>query len=337
MTRRVASRGAVVGVLLALGAFAAWLPARGYFWPRWVWFGLGAAVAAGWLIGRVLQVPAGARRWLVADGALLVFLTPVEITVWLLSARGFFWPVYSLLTLSVVFGAHVWYTARRPDGRERELTERVDTLTRTRRGVVDSQADELRRIERDLHDGAQARMVSAALSIGIAQNLMQSDPDAAARALIDARSSATGAIADLRGVMHNIYPAVLSDRGLGGGVRALAYDVVIPVTVEGDPPPLPAAAEAAVYFAVAECLTNAVKHGDAAGAKVRFRVADDHLVVEVHDDGAGGAIGTASTAAGGGTGLRGLRDRLAAFDGGLTLDSPPGGPTTVTIRVPLKT
>jgi signal transduction histidine kinase len=326
-------RGIFVGVFVVLVACAAplvWRVTGGYFWPRWVWFALGTAVVAVSLARRVGRTPAGRRRWLVADGALLVFLAPVEITVWLLSGRGSFWPVYSLITLSILFGAHVWYVARRADPRERELSARVDTLTRTRRGAVDSQAAELRRIERDLHDGAQARMVSAALSIGLAQTVLRTDPAAAARILDDARKAATGAVQDLRGVMHDIYPAVLSDRGLGGAVRALVYDLVIPVDVTGDPPSfVAAAAEAAVYFAVAECLANAVKHGRADRGWVRFDTAARNLQVEIGDDGIGGA------SLAGGTGLHGIVERLSAFDATLAIDSPPGGPTRMTIRLPL--
>ncbi|GAA4529123.1 sensor histidine kinase [Amycolatopsis samaneae] len=321
-----------VAVVLAVAALVVWTMTGGEeFWPRWVWFGLGAALIALALAGRIRRTPAGRRRWLVADGALLVFLSPVEITVWLLSGQGFFWPVYSLVTMSVVFGAHVWFVARRPDPRERELSARVDTLTRTRRGAVDSQAAELRRIERDLHDGAQARMVSTALNIGIAQSLLRTDPAQASRILDDARTAATGALQDLRGVMQGIYPSVLSDRGLGGAVRALVYDLVIPVRVDGDPPGnLPAAAQAAMYFAVSECLANAVKHGQAERGWVEFRTARGRLVAVVGDDGVGGA----STA--GGTGLLGITERLAAFDGTLDVHSPAGGPTVVTLTVPLE-
>ena len=238
-----------------------------------------------------------------------------------------------LTALAVLFGVHAWWLARRDDPRERELVARVDTLTRTRRGAVDSQAGELRRIERDLHDGAQARMVSTALSIGMAQGLLETDPARAAQLLSDAQAAAVGAVEDLRGVMHGIYPAVLADRGLGGAVRALVYDLALPVEIQGDPPDgLPAATEAAVYFAVAEALANAVKHGRARSGWVRFDHADartgGRFTVEIGDDGAGGAT------IGGGSGLRGIVDRLAAFDATLDLDSPPGGPTRVILRVP---
>ena len=320
---------AATAVLVAVATLLVWLGTGGPFWPRWVWLGLGTATVATILTHRVRQVPARRRRWLMADGALLVVLTPVETTVWLFTGRGFYWPVYSLLTLSIVFGAHVWFIARRPDPEERALTARVDTLTRTRRGAVDGQTLELRRIERDLHDGAQARMVSVALSIGIAEGKLTTDPARAAQVLADARTAAVGAVTDLRDVMHGIYPAVLSDRGLVGAVEALVCDLPIPVTVHHDGElALPAAAESAVYFAVAECLTNAVKHGRARSGWVRFGHDADGHTVAVGDDGRGGA----SLAAG--TGLRGVVDRLAAFDATLTVDSPPGGPTVVTIHVP---
>jgi signal transduction histidine kinase len=320
----------LVGAVCVVAAPLAWLVTGGPYWPRWVWFGVGTGALAVGLARRVFRVSFGPRRWIAADGALLLFLTPVEVSAWLLSGRGTFWPVFSLVGLSIVFGAHIWYVARRPDSRERALADRVDTLTRTRRDVMNIQAAELRRIERDLHDGAQARMVSVALSIGVAQRLLVSDPEKAAKMLADARVAATGAVQDLRGVMNGIYPAVLSDRGLAGAVRALTYDLVIPTQVHGDPPPeLGPAPEAALYFAVAECLANAVKHGQASSCSVRFRVEGADLVIEVTDDGCGGA----SLASG--TGLRGVVDRLAAFDGRLDLDSPPGGPTLAAIRMPL--
>ncbi len=322
--------GVAAVLAAAVGPWVAWSISGGYFWPRWVWFGLAAVVSAVSLARWVWSKPGGDRRWLLADAALLVFLVPVEFAVWLMSGRGFFWPVYSLTALTVLFGAHVWFLARRDDPRQQELIKRVDTLTRTRRGAVDSQATELRRIERDLHDGAQARMVSAALSIGIAQGLLETDPTRAAALLSDARAAAVGAVEDLRGVMHGIYPAVLSDRGLGGAVRALVYDLSIPVTVDGDPPTaLPAAVESAVYFAIAECLANAVKHGHAASGWVHFAASNRRLTVEVGDDGAGGATVVA------GTGLRGIVERLAAFDATLEVASPPGGPTRIIIQVPL--
>lgn len=320
-----------VAVVACLASPLVWVASGGgYFWPRWVWFGVGCSVLVVVLTGWIRQAPYGRRRLLVADGALLVFLVPVETTVWLLTGRGLYWPVFSIVAASILFGGHVWYVARRPDPREQELAERVDTLTRTRRGAVDSRAAELRRIERDLHDGAQARMVSTALSIGLAERLMRTDPAAAGRVLKNAKTAANAAVEDLRSVMHGIYPAVLSDRGLGGAVRALTYDLVIPVSVAGEPPTgIAPALEAAVYYATAECLANAVKHGEADTAWVTFRSETEDMIVEVGDDGVGGA------SLNGGTGLHGVTERLSAFDGTLDIDSPRGGPTRIVIAVPL--
>jgi signal transduction histidine kinase len=218
---------------------------------------------------------------------------------------------------------------RRPPGRrERELTARVSALTRSRSGALDRQAAELKRVERDLHDGAQARMVSLALSLGLAGELLRRDPDTAERLLGEARATAVAALDDLRAVMHSIHPPVLADRGLGDAVRALVLDLAVPVTVTGAPPsPLPAAAETAAYFAVAECLSNVVKHSGATEARVAFD--GDRIIVT--DNGTGGADPAR------GSGLRGIADRLEAVDGRIEVRSPAGGPTELTITVPYST
>jgi signal transduction histidine kinase len=162
----------------------------------------------------------------------------------------------------------------------------------------------------------------------MAEDLVRRDPDAAVKLLGEARASAVSALNDLRTVMQGIQPAVLADRGLVGGIRALALDLVLPVTVTGDVPAgLPDAVESAAYFATAECLANAVKHSRADRGWVGFGYRDDVLTVVVGDDGIGGASLTR------GTGLRGVAHRLEAFDGLLHVDSPDGGPTVVTITV----
>jgi signal transduction histidine kinase len=314
--------------LICLAASLVWALTGGYFWPRWVWFAIAAALALRFTVERVLRVPAGRRRWLALDAAVLAFLTPFDVAIWALSGGGFFWPLWSLTALGIIFGTQAWLISRYDETKDRALTERVDTLTRTRRGALEGQASELKRIERDLHDGAQARMVSLALNLGMAEDLIRSDPDAAVKLLEEARASAGTALDELRAVMHSIHPAVLADRGLGGGVRALALDLALPVAVEGEPPSgLPAAVESAVYFATAECLANAVKHSSATSGRVIFTHDATSLTVTILDNGSGGA----SVA---GAGLRGVARRLEAFDGRLVVDSPIGGPTRMAIMMP---
>lgn len=209
------------------------------------------------------------------------------------------------------------------------LAARVQQLTVTRSESLDAQAAELRRIERDLHDGAQARLVSVGLNIGLAQELLPRDPAAAAELLSEARRSSGEALADLRRLVRGIYPPVLAERGLEGAVRALALTLPVPVTVKTDLPgraPLPV--ESAVYFAVAEALANIVKHSQASAAWVVMAYRAGRLSVDIGDNGRGGA----SLAAG--SGLRGVERRLAAFDATMVVTSPPGGPTVIRMEVP---
>jgi signal transduction histidine kinase len=320
-----------VAAALCVAATLAWAGTGGdEFWPRWVYFGVYTALAAEFLLRRALRVPPGRRRWLAVDGALGTLLASVDLAIWVLSGGGYFWPIWTILGVCAIFGFHAWIVSRPPGARERELAARVSTLSRSRRGAVDRQAAELKRVERDLHDGAQARMVSLALTLGLAGELLRRDPDGAARLLDEARSTAAAALDDLRAVMHTIHPPVLADRGLGDAVRALVLDLAVPVTVTGDPPPdLPAAVETAVYFAVAECLTNVVKHSGATAADVAFTHHPGGLRLTVTDNGTGKADPAR------GTGLRGIIDRLDAVDAALHVSSPPGGPTRVTITVPL--
>lgn len=214
-------------------------------------------------------------------------------------------------------------------GRTEHLEQRVQVLTRSRAVVVDHSAAELRRIERDLHDGPQARLAAVSLSLGLADDLFESDPAAARRLLLEARSNSSAVLGELRDVVRGIHPPVLADRGLSGAVSALALDLAVPVEVAVDVPDrLPAPVESAVYFTVAECLANAIKHAHAERVWVRLRHADGVLHGDVGDDGRGGADPRA------GSGLRGIAARLAAFDGTMSLSSPVGGPTVVHWEVP---
>jgi signal transduction histidine kinase len=209
------------------------------------------------------------------------------------------------------------------------LTQRVRELTETRTETVDASAAELRRIERDLHDGAQARLVALSMNIGLAEELMKHDPKAAQELLAEARSASGQALTELRDLVRGIHPPVLAERGLDGAVRALALSLPLPVDVHIDLPGRPdAPVESAAYFAVAEMLANVVKHSGASRAWIQIEHAAGRLQMIVGDDGSGGADPAA------GSGMRGIERRLAAFDGTMAVTSPPGGPTVVTLELP---
>ncbi|TDD52633.1 sensor histidine kinase [Kribbella antibiotica] len=206
---------------------------------------------------------------------------------------------------------------------------RVDELTAQRADVTIAQAAELRRIERDLHDGAQARLVALGLSLATAEKLMETNPDAAKELLRNARAGAAGSLAELRELVRGIAPPVLNERGLVDAVRALALDSALTTSVStsGDLE-LEAPIESALYFVVAELLTNAVKHAEATQAAITIACDEVAVVVTVDDNGRGGAAPTP------GGGLAGLQRRLAVFDGTLELTSPVGGPTRARMTVP---
>jgi signal transduction histidine kinase len=213
--------------------------------------------------------------------------------------------------------------------RETVLSAQVERLTETRAEAVDSAAAELRRLERDLHDGAQARLVALGINLRTVEKLIDTSPDEAASLVAECRDNATLALSELRSLVRGIYPPVLADRGLGDAVRALALDCPVPAVTDIQlAARLPAPVESAVYFAVAEALSNAAKHSRATSAFVRVAVACGMLRAEVHDDGVGGADPRH------GTGLAGMERRLGAFDGILAVSSPAGGPTIIAIEVP---
>ncbi|MFF2539710.1 sensor histidine kinase [Streptomyces cyaneofuscatus] len=212
---------------------------------------------------------------------------------------------------------------------EQTLAQRVDRLTETRHEAVDTAASELRRIERDLHDGAQARLVAMGMNLGTIEALIEKDPAQAKKLLAMARESSAEALTELRDLVRGIHPPVLAERGLGDAVKALALrlPVATEVTVE-----LPGRAEASVesaaYFAVSEALTNAVKHAGGDRIWVDLHHSEGMLRISVTDNGGGGArIGS-------GSGLSGIERRLGTFDGVLAVSSPAGGPTMVTMELP---
>lgn len=209
------------------------------------------------------------------------------------------------------------------------LAARVEELAKSRAETVDSSAAELRRIERDLHDGAQARLVALGMSLALAEREIGARPDHARALIGEARATSSAALAELRDLVRGIHPPVLADRGLAGAVAALELAAPVPVEARVDVPNrLPAPVESAAYFVTAEALTNAIKHSGAAHIRIALSHRDDRLVIAVEDDGRGGADPAH------GSGLRGIERRLAAFDGTLAVSSPPGGPTRLAMVLP---
>ncbi|MDF6019452.1 sensor histidine kinase [Streptomyces sp. JH34] len=209
------------------------------------------------------------------------------------------------------------------------LATRVSELESDRGVVVDTAAADLRRIERDLHDGAQARLVALAMGLGLAKEKLTDDPEAAARMVDEAHGEVKVALQELRDLARGIHPAVLTDRGLDAALSAIASRCAVPVKVVVDLESRPAQAiEGIAYFTVSELLQNVSKHARATRASVDVWRTEDRLMLQVRDDGTGGA--GVST----GSGLAGLTERLDAVDGVLVVDSPAGGPTTITAELP---
>ncbi|MFI1755707.1 sensor histidine kinase [Streptomyces sp. NPDC020571] len=210
-----------------------------------------------------------------------------------------------------------------------ELERRIAELESDRGIVVDTAAADLRRIERDLHDGAQARLVNLAMGLGLAKEKLLEDPDAAAAMVDEAHGEVKLALQELRDLARGIHPAVLTDRGLDAALSSVASRCTVPVRVSVDLAERPAAAiEGIAYFTVSELLQNVSKHSGAGSASVEVWRSSDRLLMQVEDDGHGGAR------LDGGTGMKGLADRLSAVDGLFLVDSPEGGPTTITAELP---
>ena len=320
-----------VAALIAFGVTLIWgLTGAGYFWPRWVWFGL-SIPAAFWLsIRRARRVPAPDRR-LAVVAAFFGVLSAIVVLVWWFGHPGTFWPAWPLAVYGTIVGTyaalHFGLARLFPSMRERQLSQRVDELARTRRGALDVQAAELRRIERDLHDGAQARLVALSMQLGRAEERLEDRPEVA-ELVRQARLEAGNAIAELRDLARGIAPPVLADRGLAAAIDALARRSPMPVVVEAYlDRRLTPVVETAAYFVVAESLTNVAKHARDAAARVSVRQDATWLVVEIADDGPGGAALT-------GSGLTGLRHRVEALDGTLTVTSPPGDGTRIRAELP---
>ena len=287
--------------LLAWGLFGVVMPA--------VWHPIVAAGGNNWYA--FIHVTSTQTAWLavplgVAFGALGLWAGP-----WLLRQYGAL--AHSMLAPT----------------RRAELALRVSHLARTRTETIDASAAEVARIERDLHDGAQARLVAMGMTLDAAGQLLDESPEAARALLLEARDASVKALAELRNLVRGIHPPVLADRGLAAAVQALALEaplrVRVAATLPGRPEP---PVESAAYFAVSELLANVSKHAHAAQAWIDLRYDGGRLRIDVGDDGPGGADPA------GGSGLAGIERRLAAFDGVLALSSPPGGPTVVSLEIP---
>jgi signal transduction histidine kinase len=212
-----------------------------------------------------------------------------------------------------------------------ESAEAHDQLTASRARIVEASLAERRRLERNLHDGAQQRLVTLAVNLRVAQERLREDPEAAAAMLAGVGEDLKRALEELRELARGLHPAVLSDRGLGPALRSLADRFPFPVELSGVPElRLARGVEAAVYYVVAESLTNAAKHASATEARIAIATADDEVVVEIGDDGSGGARME------GGSGLRGLADRIEALGGRFELESPAGGGTVVRAALPVR-
>ena len=295
-----------------------------------------------------------------------VFTTVLALEVWCLSAALLFLPLYvnalpdnaaklglfaasqgfAVLALSVLglvgialaapwltralarldLAVARWLLAPR---RQDELGEQVTRLETSRAAAVDSAEAERRRIERDLHDGAQQRLVALAMDLGTARERLEHDPEGGRQLVAEAHEEAKAALKDIRDLVRGIHPVILEDRGLDAALSAVVarspFPVTLDVNVAERPPP---AVESTAYFVVSEALTNVARHAEATRAVVTIVRAGDRLVVEVRDDGQGGAV------VGQGTGLTGLRDRITALGGAMHVVSPPGGPTTLLAEIP---
>ena len=261
------------------------------------------------------------RRTVRASTWAVLLVDLFVLVVWAASGGGSFWPVWPIAALALALGLRAVAGGARSEAR-------VEELTQSRAGAVEASETQLRRIERDLHDGAQARLVALGMSLGLAEQQLAKDPEKAQEHLTEARVAATAALHELRDLARGIHPPILADRGLEAAIRALAAHAGVPVSVDvelAERPP--ETVETAAYFVAAEGLANALKHAQASRIDIHVHEREDAIVVRVLDDGRGGA-----TEAGGG--LHGLRQRVEALDGSLRIASPEGGPTVIEAVLP---
>ncbi|GAB3986131.1 sensor histidine kinase [Actinoallomurus acanthiterrae] len=277
------------------------------------------------VVGAVVQV--GAPAW-VGGGDRIQYGSAMTVDTrgeaWLTAPMGVAVAVVGVYLMTVLAGARVALArALLVPSRDAELGERLVAVTASRARMADAFEAERRRIERDLHDGAQQRLTGLIMTLGLAR--LDGDRELIAKAQDEARA----ALAELRDLVRGIHPSILTDRGLEAAVRALAERSPVPVDVDVDLPARPPEpVETAAYFVVAEALANVAKHSGAGRAHVFARLHGRLLVIEIRDDGTGGADPE------GGTGLKGLADRVAVYDGSVRLSSPPGGPTIIRVEIP---
>jgi len=255
------------------------------------------------------------------DGAALAVLSITGLVLFVLAAPRV---TLAMARLSAAYAGVTLGWSRR-----RDMAEQVEQLEASRVAAVDSAEAERRRIERDLHDGAQQRLIAAAMDLGSARERLPEDPEAAAPLVANAHEEVKAAMKEIRDLVRGVHPVVLEDRGLDAALSAVVARSPIPVAlsvdVPGRPPP---AVESAAYFIVSEALTNVARHSGASRASVQVVRQGDRLVVVVDDDGVGGADPSR------GTGLRGLEERVRALGGRFQILSQPGGPTTLIAEVP---
>ena len=320
--------GAVVSLVVVIWA----LTSLGYFWPIWVALPLGLALAIHLWFVLMSERPSLVghfrdSRALAGTAGVGVALSLYFIATWAITGHGYFWPIWPMLGIAIVFAAEA-LALRFSSPRHAELTQRIETLETTRAGAVDVQESELRRIERDLHDGAQARLVSLGMSLGMAEQKLAEDPKRVGELLAEARVGAEQALRELRDLARGIHPPVLADRGLEAALQSLANSTPMKVTLSVDLEERPApAVESAAYFVAAEALANAAKHARARRVDISVARTSDLVDLQVVDDGVGGANPE-------GSGLRGLRRRVEALDGTLSVISPRGGPTRIRAQLP---
>ncbi|WP_409059126.1 sensor histidine kinase [Streptomyces sp. SYP-A7185] len=283
---------------------------RGHGFFSWLWSSLKDPVGWRTMLYSFMRLPWGVVTFVVSLTGLIVL-----------------WPVLPYVVRGLTNADRVM--VRGLLSPSDELERRIVELESDRGVVVDTAAADLRRIERDLHDGAQARLVALAMGLGLAKEKLLEDPDTAAAMVDEAHGEVKLALQELRDLARGIHPAVLTDRGLDAALSSVASRCTVPVKVTADLPMRPAAAiEGIAYFTVSELLQNVSKHSGARSASVDVWRSDQRLLIQVWDDGRGGA------SLDGGTGMAGLADRLGAVDGLFVIESPEGGPTTITAELP---
>jgi signal transduction histidine kinase len=335
-TRRgLVAHAAVEGVLTAVlltiwAATSLGATSLEYFWPIWPILPFAAALGMHAWVYSVRHNRELARRFhgsasLAGSSGVAAIFWLFTACIWAVSGGGYFWPIWTLLGFAIVVAVHAAVVLL---ASPQQLVERIESLTASRAGAVDVQDSELRRIERDLHDGAQARLVALGMSLGMAEQKLADDPERAGELLAEARAGAEAALKELRDLARGIHPPVLTDRGLEAAITSLANATHMHVALSVDVPRRPpATVESAAYFVVAEALANAAKHSGSDWLDIRIATVARHLELEIKDDGHGGANPD-------GSGLVGLRRRVEALDGTLEITSPAGGPTTIYAELP---